>query len=109
MNQEKLAKVFFFGKYSWFHTTLTLKMLTIPFCQVTDPDNKNGPVQTHACQVLPSADSVYFQVHSSVQLTVKQNMDYETKSTLNISVLCSDSGKPSLSITKSFLFSVAGI
>lgn len=78
-----------------------------------DPDNANFPShQTHSCtfDVSQPSDEHFFVITSGLVLKVKgaQQINYEQVKNLTFSVICTDSGHPSLSISRDFYILVKG-
>ena len=73
--------------------------------QISDPDTSQRSPQGHVCTANPSKP---FRI-SGVNLVVSEgSLNYELKSSYRVTVTCTDTGVPPLSLSKDFIIKVQG-
>ncbi|XP_028410357.1 uncharacterized protein LOC114532970 [Dendronephthya gigantea] len=84
--------------------------IDIAFFMISDPDNRNERAQNHVCHIVNSAgQGQYFLINkkrNSLQVRENKSLNYEMQQSYLVTVQCTDSGTPPLSIEKNFTINV---
>jgi hypothetical protein len=76
---------------------------------VLDPDNVNRNVQWHTCIVLRPYRTPFQVINNATLIVAEDTLDYEQAEFYDITIRCSDSGKPLLYIDRTFTIRVRDV